>query len=249
MTHRMSALVVEDEWATRNMLVELLRKTGHFDPIAAVAQADEARTLLDGDGDIDAVFIDIRLFDTPGDTTGLQLAGELRRRPSPPMLVLATALPEHALDAYELGVVDYLLKPFRPERVRQCATRLAARWSPRAQSNPPRLAARTQHDIVFLDIGGVFAFEASDRLCYVHHVEGTYLVDLSLSALNAALGDRLMRVHRRWLVAPEHVQGLSYKDGALVLHVGDSLHVTVARDRAKAVRARLLASTLGLRDS
>jgi DNA-binding LytR/AlgR family response regulator len=72
-----------------------------------------------------------------------------------------------------------------------------------------------------------------------------FSVDLSLTALGAALGDRVLRVHRNWLVAPAEVRRLSRVDGDLVLEVAQ-LRVPVSRDRARQVRHQLLENTVGL---
>ena len=114
---------------------------------------------------------------------------------------------------------------------------------------PLRLAARKKGQLVLLDLAGMLAFEAADRLTYLHHLAGVYSVDLSLNALAAALGARVLRVHRNWLVAPAHVQGMSRLDGELCLALGAELRVPVARDRARAVRKRLLRDTIGLADA
>jgi DNA-binding LytR/AlgR family response regulator len=114
---------------------------------------------------------------------------------------------------------------------------------------PRRLAARKKGNLFFLDFTGLLAFEAADRLTHLHHVEGTYCVDLSLNALEAALASRVLRVHRNWLIAPERVQGLSRLDGELCLELSSELRVPVARDRARAVRRRLLQDTVGIGDA
>ena len=113
---------------------------------------------------------------------------------------------------------------------------------------PTRLAARKQGELIFLKLEGLLAFEASDRLTHLHHVEGRYCVDLSLNALAAAFGERVLRVHRNWLIAPERVQGLRRTDGELHIELTGNLHVPVARDRARAVRKCLLRDTIGLSD-
>ena len=116
-------------------------------------------------------------------------------------------------------------------------------------SSPSRLAARKQGSLFFLSVEGLLAFEAADRLTHLHHLDGTYCVDLSLNALATALGERVLRVHRNWLIAPERVQGLRRVDGDLHLELGRDLHIPVARDRARAVRKRLLQDTVGLSDA
>ena len=110
---------------------------------------------------------------------------------------------------------------------------------------PLRLAARTGSEIVFLPLDGLLAFEARDRLTYAHHERGAFLIDLSLRAVELAWRDRLLRVHRSWLVVPARVEQLGRVDGDLVLTLGE-LRVPVARERAKEVRSALLRDTIGL---
>ncbi|NUP10823.1 MAG: response regulator transcription factor [Polyangiaceae bacterium] len=247
----MSALVVEDEWPARNFLVELLRETDRFADIAAVSGAADAIRVLDAAPatSIDVLFADVRLVDRAGDTSGLDLAKRAAKMADPPAIVLATASPEHALVGFDLGAVDYLLKPFSLERVLTCVERLARRQRPRASNRPPpRLVARREDRLHFLAIDGLLAFEAAERLTSAHHTDGVFSVDLSLTALSAALGNRVLRVHRNWLVAPAHVRGLARRDGEIRLTVGD-LSVPVARDRAREVRQRLLANTIGIHEA
>jgi DNA-binding LytR/AlgR family response regulator len=242
---RLRALVVEDELPARRYLVELLTDTGHVAPVAAVgavAAADLAMLNLE----IDAAFIDIRLIDRPGDRSGLDWALGLAALADPPLLVFATASPEHALAAFDAGAADYLLKPFTRERVATCVDRLLARRATRAPRPPAtRLLARTATDLVFLSLEGVLAFEAAERLTYVHHLEGRFLVDLSLAALEADFAVKLVRTHRNWLVALDHVRQLGR--GEATLMVGASLTVPVSRERAASVREALLSRAVGIR--
>jgi DNA-binding LytR/AlgR family response regulator len=243
----LSGLVVEDEWPARNFLVELLRDTGAFRDIAAVTNVEAARQALTrADLAIDVAFVDIRLVDRAGDRSGLDFARSVTRLASPLAVVLATASAEHALDGFELGAVDYLRKPFTLDRVNTCVARLLDRRRPRSSgTDQTRLVARKDSTLFFLELTGLLAFEAADRFTYLHHVEGRFSVDLSLAALGAALGDRVLRVHRNWLVAPAEVRRLSRVDGELVLEVAH-LRVPVSRDRARQVRQQLLENTVGL---
>jgi DNA-binding LytR/AlgR family response regulator len=235
-------LVVEDEAPARDYLVELLQLCDGIGEVVAagnVAQATEA--MRDPHG-IAAAFVDIRLVDRSGDATGLVWATAVMASPAPPLLVFATAAPEHALAAFEAGAVDYLLKPFTPVRVSRCVDRLHARRQPRT-SAPTRLLARAGSSLVFLAVDGVYAFEAADRMTHVHHVDGRFLVDPSLAALEHDLAPRLIRVHRNWLVAVDHVRRLE-RGPEPTLVVGPRLQVPVSRDRAALVREALLAGAL-----
>jgi len=251
---RLRALVVEDEWPARNYLVELLEASSLAEVVGAVATLDEARQALTTPSlAVDVAFVDVRLSGS-GDDAGLELVRGLARRASAPMFVLATAFQEHALEAFELGVVDYLLKPFTEERVEQCLHRILARRPASAPVAPLRIVARRGKSLVFLSPSEVWAFEAADRMTSVHTPHGTFDLDLSLSAIEASFGRALTRVHRNWLVNAAHVKELD-RDGAetrvfVGAGIGPDQHgirVPVARERAQTVRETLLANAMGLR--
>jgi DNA-binding LytR/AlgR family response regulator len=253
---KLRALVVEDEWAARNYLVELLQGSGAVDVAGAVASAEDARQLLEAEGEpgVDVAFVDVQLVGSDKDDEGLDLVRALSRRRGAPLFVLATAFAKHAMEAYDLGVVDYLLKPFTEERVAQCIARLRARRAaePAAAPGPLRIVARRKRALVFLRLEEVWAFEAAERLAYVHTARGRFDVDLSLSAVEASLGRTLLRVHRNWLVNAQHVKELEGHGSETEILVGgagdaDGVRVPVARERAQAVREALLGNAMGIR--
>src|SRR5690349_19788856 len=108
------ALVIDDEWPARNYLVELLEATGLAHVVGAVATVDEANAALEPASElgVEVAFVDIQLARNSGDRAGLELARTLTQSSPNVRVVLATAFDEHALDAFALGAVDYLLKPF-----------------------------------------------------------------------------------------------------------------------------------------
>jgi DNA-binding LytR/AlgR family response regulator len=249
-------LVVEDEWAARNYLVELLEASHLAQVVGAVATLDEARQALesvDSPG-VDLVFVDVTLAGS-GDATGLELVRAHAAQPGAPMFVLATASKEHAIEAFSLDVVDYLLKPFTEERIEQCLARVLARrpvWGgPRGKT---RIVARRGRTLVFLDDAEVWAFEAADRLTSVHTLHGTFEVDLTLAIIEASFGRRYMRVHRNWLVNASYIKELDRDGRETRIFVGSGVgpdqrgvRVPVSRDRAQAVRQILLSNAAGLR--
>src|SRR5438067_3730757 len=245
---RLRVLVLEDEWPARNYLVELIEATRLADVVGAVASVIEAREALAA-LPIDVVFVDVQLA---GGENGLEL---VRLLPGGPAFVLATAYSRHAVEAWNLGVVDYLLKPFSEERVEQCLRRLLSRGSS-PRSGALRVVARRKRSLVFLDPADIWAFEASDRLSYVHSRLGKFDVDLSLASIETSYGRSLMRVHRNWLVNLDFVRELERGDGETSLFVGaalgdesQGLRVPVSRDRAQPLRAALLANATGLRQA
>ena len=250
--HRLRALVVEDEWPARNYLVELLEGSGLAEVVGAVGTSDDARQALSSPDRVhlDVVFLDVQL--AAGDREGLEIVRGLAKEPGAPLVVLATASKEHALEAFELGVLDYLHKPFSEDRVEQCLRRIADRRPTRSAAVPQRIVARRKKSLVFLDADEVWAFEASHRLTFVHTPHGTFDLDLSLSAIEASFGRKLTRVHRSWLVNPVFVKELEREGSDTRLLVGAAVgqpgvHVPVARERAQELKDLLLANATGLR--
>ena len=258
------ALVVEDEWPARNYLVELLEASRLAEVVGAVADPEEAREALQASGfGVDVVFVDVQLAGDSGDRAGLDLVRNLNQpvvsAPTPPMFVLATAYENHALEAFALGVLDYLLKPFSEERVAQCLARLQARRPAVVSSQTPgngklRIVARRKKSLVFLDPSEIWAFEAADRMTFVHAAHGTFDLDLSLSAIEASFGRAFTRVHRNWLVNVAQIRELERDGTETKLFVGSGLdderrgvRVPVSRDRAQPLRDMLLANATGLR--
>ena len=245
------ALVVEDEWAARNYLVEMLHASGQAVVVAAVATLVEARQALAPGGIVvDVAFVDIHLGH--GDEAGMNLVRTLAGTPEAPLLVLATALSQHAVEAYALGVADYLLKPIHEDRVTECLARLQQRLAQTApRSVPDRIVARSKKGLVLFARDEVWAFEAAERLMFVHTARGRFDVDLSLAAIEVSLGSGFLRVHRQWLVHIAHVGAVENEDGETVVVVGDEpareLRVPVARDRKAAVLDLLLHGATGLR--
>ncbi|MDP3275165.1 MAG: LytTR family DNA-binding domain-containing protein [Deltaproteobacteria bacterium] len=245
------ALVLEDEWSARGYLVELLHESGLVTVVAAVASASQASEALDQEF-AHVAFVDVNLAGSPHDDSGIRWVRSLTARARAPRVVLTTASERHAIEAFALGVEDYLLKPFTTERVTQCAQRLSLALSPSIAVAPAvrRIAARAGSRLVFLHLDEVWAFEASSRLTFVHTRRGKFDVDLSLTALEASLGNTLLRVHRNWLVRIESVASLERNSGETVLQLGDLdalVHVPVARDRTTVVRDALLDASVGLR--
>jgi DNA-binding LytR/AlgR family response regulator len=252
------AFVVEDEWPARNYLVELIESSRLAEVVGAVGGVHEAREALASDSpglSIDVVFVDIALEGGGGDS-GLALVREGAALARAPMFVLATAYERHALEAFELGVVDYLLKPFSEERVVQCLKRLHERRAPlgRASIGPPRIVARRKRALVFLEPHEIWAFEAADRLTFVHSLPGVFDIDLSLAAVEASFGRAFVRAHRNWLVSAAHIKELERDGhetklfvGSAVADAGKGVWVPVARERSAAVREMLLANATGLR--
>jgi DNA-binding LytR/AlgR family response regulator len=255
----LQALVLEDEWPARNYLVQLLERSGLAHVVAAAPSTALASEALSASPTaVDVAFVDVCLAGAQeSEHAGLAwiesvLESTRKNLRTAPSFVLTSAKEVHALRAFELGAVDYLLKPFTESRVRATIERISASH-PRQRPEPRadvRIAARDGKLIAFLRKEETFAFEAEGRLCHVHSARGKLSVDLSLTSLESVLGPSFLRVHRSWLVSLEHILSMERDGRDATLYVGPSdppLRVNVARDRVAAVRERLLSRAIGLR--
>ena len=254
---RLRTLVVEDEWPTRNFLVELIEATGLAEVVGAASSVQEAREALEPGAKppIDLAFVDVEMDGDAGGGAGLALISSMVGLPGAPKFVLATAYDQHAIEAFELGAVDYLLKPFSERRVEQCLRRVLERFPPTLSAGPSmRVMARRKKSLVFLELDEIWAFEAADRMTYVHSRPGKFDMDLSLAAIETSFGRTFLRVHRNWLINLARVRELERQGGETTLFVGSSvgaegegIRVPVSRERSPELRDILLANAAGVR--
>lgn len=256
-------LVLEDELPARNYLVELLESSGLAQVVGAVGTTDEARQALSVDSEaaagIDVAFVDVELVGPSRSENGLTLVRALAGDSAGTRFVLATAHEQHAVEAFELGVFDYLVKPYGEERVNLCLRRLLERQSAVWQASREltrRIVARRKRNLVFLELQEIWAFEAAGRLSFVHSMHGRFDLDLSLAAVESSFGGAFTRAHRNWLVNASCIKEFCREGsdtqlfvGTGVAEAGQGIHVPVARERASHLRQMLLSNARGLRSS
>jgi len=206
-------LVVDDERPALDELAFLLDRDERVGEVLTRESGTEALHVL-REREVDAVFLDIAM---PG-LTGLDLAAVLARFRTPPAIVFVTAHAEHAVEAFDLHAVDYLLKPVREERLREAVRRI------RDDAAAPR-----SEDTIAVELGGVTRFVARSEVRYVeahgdysrlHTAGGSHLVRLPISSLEERWRDAgFLRIHRSLLVALPHVEEIREEDGHLAVIV------------------------------
>lgn len=209
-------LVVDDEAPAREELAYLLGQDARVGTVQTAAGAEAALLALEQQPP-DAVFCDIRM---PG-LSGLDLARVLARFADPPPVVFVSAYDDHAVDAFEVDAVDYLLKPVRTERLAEAVRRVVERRS---------AGAGPDTDTIPVELGGVTRFVPRREVRYVeahgdyarlHTAEGSHLVRVPLSTLEEEWRDAgFVRIHRRLLVALGHVEEVRYDTGRCTVRVG-----------------------------
>lgn len=236
MSAALTVLVVDDEAPARSEMAWLLN---HDEHIAQVLQASSGGEALDvlHHGGIDVVFSDINM---PG-LDGMQLARVIRRLPRPPQVVLVTAYDEYAVDAFEIDVVDYVMKPVRPERLAQAVRRcVSAVPSQEPPTDDERIPVERGGVTRFIQRSDVRFVQAMGDYAELHTSEGTHLVRIPLSTLEerwAAAG--FVRIHRSTLVCTRFVTQLHMDDGRCSVTI-DGQNLQVSRRHTRELRQHLL---------
>jgi len=239
-TEPLHALVVDDEQPVIDELVYLLDRDDRIASVRSTSSGAEALRIIERGG-VDAVFLDIAM---PG-LSGLDIARLLDKFREPPRIVFVTAHDKHAVDAFELKAVDYLLKPIREERLAESIRRLSEVDD--SDSADERIPVELGGVTRFVRRSTVGLAEAQGDYVRLHTTEGTsHLIRSPLTSLAQAWADAgFVRVHRSHLVNLEHVREVRTSSGrtTVVVDVGRPAEVTVARRHAKELRDHLAART------
>jgi len=210
------ALIVDDEIPARDKLRLWLGGEQDFDIVGEFANGlSAAEPLLRGE--VDVAFLDVQM---PG-MTGLELAAQLEPKFAP-LLIFVTAYDAHALSAFDLNAVDYLLKPYDHDRFRRTLDRIRIRM----QSNAPRAAqisaarSRTgvsdrllvpQRDgLRILESENIHWIEADDNYVQIHTAHECFTLRRTLRDLLMQLGERhFMRIHKSIAVNVREIELLT----------------------------------------
>ncbi len=246
--------VVDDEELPLSSLVRMLHESGRADVIGYStdpAQAVEDIKALAPD----ALFLDIHM----PDIDGFRLLQSLPRQP---LVVFTTAYDQHAVRAFEVNSVDYLLKPVGQERLANALLKLERQLAAReigfakasevlasvAEALKPkswlkRIGTQSGENVLLLDVSQITHFVSEDRYTYACTERGRYLVSASLSDLESRLDpSQFLRIHRSAIVNLRYVDLISrWFAGRVRIKLRDRerSELTVSRDKVRALREAL----------
>jgi two-component system response regulator AlgR len=152
---------------------------------------------------------------------GLELARHLLKLPVPPVVMFTTAYHEHAISAFEVHAVDYLVKPVRVQRL-LAALQKVPRLKPLSGAKLDRLPASARRflsvtersRVVLVPIDDVVYLKAELKYITIRTGDREYLLEESLTKLEEEFGARFLRVHRNCLVAREAIRGFERRVSA-----------------------------------
>jgi len=180
---------------------------------------------------------------------GLALARIIARFAAPPPVVFVTAYDSHAVDAFDIAAVDYLLKPIRAERLAQAVGRVQRQLDAEVEPSGPPPAATDE--TIAVELGGMTRYVKRSDIVFVeaqrdyvrlYTREASHLVRIPLAALEEkweAAG--FLRVHRRYLVNAAYVVGLRSVGGRTTVDLGHEQSVPVSRRHTPVVKEALVA--------
>ncbi len=249
----LKALIVDDEAIARKILREELEQ---FDDVEVVGEAEDGFSALASIRDLspDLIFIDLQM---PG-MGGLDV---IRRLPSAghlPMVVIVTAFDQYAIQAFEAGAIDYLLKPIGQDRLAQAVERaLRLRGKPAAVAEQlahvqeiaepekarsvRKIVARAGDEYLLLNTAEVMAFEADGDLVWIITAKKRYLATQSLKVIQDKLRNtNFRRIHRKALVNIDHVRRMSaLSSQRWLLTLANNQEFIVSKRQAHTVRQLL----------
>lgn len=247
---KIRAVVVDDEPLARGVIKEYLLDYPDIEVIAECGHGREAVGVINAEHP-DLVFLDIQM---PG-LNGFEV---LKHITAQPRIIFSTANDSFAIDAFETGAVDYLLKPYNKARFAKAVQRILDRQAqgglaqeqlehvietmrhPKAFLN--RLFVRVGDRIIPLPIDSIIWIEASGDYSTLHTLDKNYLCNQGIGALAARLDPSIfVRVHRSAIIAVPAIAHIkSDGEGGYVATMTDTSSVRISRSYAAKVRDLIL---------
>ena len=249
MDRRISTLIVDDEPVARKLLREELELLPDVEVIGEAENGREAARKI-AELKPDLVFLDLQMPVMSGFEVVRSLGGS-----SLPIVVIVTAFDQHAIEAFEAGAIDYLLKPVSEARLAKAVDRakallnkpleianrvatLASVGTPTAPAQSRKVVGRSGSDYILLNADEVLAFQAERELVWIVTARQRLLATLPLRALESRLGEpQFQRVHRNAIVNVNHVRKLSaLSSQRWCITLSNSLQLVVSKRQAHKIR-------------
>jgi DNA-binding LytR/AlgR family response regulator len=253
----MNILIADDESPARGELRYILETLEPQATFFEATNGEEAFVVIERQP-IEVVFLDINM---PG-VDGLTVAAIIMEEPQPPLVVFATAYDEHALKAFELAALDYVVKPFDERRLAQTMERIRSALDDRSALDQKVVTLRnylreTVHasgftklwglreneNRVLVDYGDILYLMAEAKKVYVQTTAGDkLLVHHTLKGLEPRLtAHNFVRVHKAYLVNLDHVaEVVPWFSGTYLIRMDDETDTQVPMSRGYAAKLKKL---------
>jgi two-component system LytT family response regulator len=238
---RIRTLIVDDEPLARSNLTVLLRPDSEVEIVGECGSGKEALAAIRGEKP-DLVFLDVQMPECDGFDVLEMLGSDLT-----PAIVFVTAYDQYALQAFEAGALDYILKPFdnaRFERALVRAKERIARGRNRSKDVPgklDRLAIKSVGQVLFVKVSEIDWIEAADYYACLHVGGKSHLLRRSMAELEQELDPNLFaRIHRSTIVNLNRVRGLKLgEDGEYEVLLENGARLRLSQRYRRQLQARL----------
>ena len=248
----MKTLIVDDEPIARRVLREVLEA---IPEVKIIGEAENGKQALQQIAELkpDLVFLDLQMPVMGGFEVVRKLSGGHL-----PIIVIITAFDQHAIEAFEAGAVDYLLKPVGEERLRKAVERARKlRKNPLGVANevakivsasaPPsspsgrKIVGRSAGEYFLLDPDEILAFQAEGELVWIITAKQRLLATQTLRVIEDRLkGQQFERVHRNAIVNVNHVRKMSAMSSQRwLITLSNSLQLIASKRQAHSIRSIL----------
>jgi DNA-binding LytR/AlgR family response regulator len=215
-------IIVDDEPAAHYVLVNYISKNPQLELVQQFYNAVEALNYLRSN-EVDLMFLDI---DMP-EITGLQLLQTLN---DPPKTILTTAYSEFALESYDYGIIDYLLKPIHFPRFLKSLERFFSYYTPE-KTVPSNLFISFKTDGIMIDlsINDIHFAQSYGNYIKIFTPRKTYLASMTTNELEKSLpSEDFMRVHKSYIVAIDKINS-SEREALLINEMRIPVGITYRR--------------------
>jgi len=234
---RIRTLVVDDEPLARDLMSSLVRRDSDLELVGTAASGSEALAAV-ADYNPQLLLLDIQM----PSLDGISVAEQLAAQESTPYIIFVTAHDSYALQAFEVAVRDYLVKPVSKRhfaaairRAKQSISGGETRWSePLVVRSGDALVSLLPEDIIWV--------AAANQYVKLHtKAQDEYMLSQSLRQFSRNLSDKtFLRIHRSTLINKDHVKSVLSNDGRYQVAMTDGHVLDVARNR-KSLLSELLA--------
>ena len=215
MNEKYNVIIVDDEYLARKLLQDYVSKVESLQLVATCSNAFEAMEALNNNR-VDIMLLDIQM----PDLTGLELVKSLEKKPA---VIFTTAYSEYAVDAFDLAVSDYLLKPFDFPRFFQAIHKAIGYVQPKGEETPKEadtisksndfITVKADYKLYKINYDDLIYIEGQHEYVTFHTTQRRITALFALKDLEEMLPkDRFIRVHKSYIVSFKHIQDLDKSD-------------------------------------
>ncbi len=215
MKEKYNVIIVDDEFLAQKLLQDYVSKVDSLQLVATCSNAFEAMSALNA-FEVDIMLLDIQM----PDLTGLELVKSLEKKPA---VIFTTAYSEYAVDAFNLAVTDYLLKPFDFQRFIQAINKVLGNVQTKAALNPKPvdtishsndfITVKADYKLYKINFSDLLFIEGQHEYVTFHTTQRRITALYALKDLEDILPkDGFVRVHKSYIVSFSHIQDLDKND-------------------------------------